>query len=67
MNWYKSDADTWKEIIETVAAEEHRAIQMIEKDTIQSMFLLEISKSDLPFEHPFLHLQAGSKFFLFVL
>lgn len=33
MNWYKSDADTWKEIIETVAAEEHRSTQMVEKDT----------------------------------
>ena len=39
----------WKEIIETVAAEEHRTAQMIEKDTIQSMFLLELSKSELPF------------------
>lgn len=48
MNWYKSDADTWKEIIETVAAEEHRSTQMVEKDTIQSMFLLELSKSELP-------------------
>ena len=48
MNWYKSDADTWKEIIETVAAEEHRTTQMVEKDTIQSMFLLELSKSELP-------------------
>lgn len=48
MNWYKSDADTWKEIIETVAAEEHRSTQMVEKDTIQSMFLLELSKSKLP-------------------
>ena len=49
MNWYRNYKEQWKEIIETVAAEEHRAIQMIEKDTIQSMFLLEISKSDLPF------------------
>ena len=48
MNWYKSDADTWKEIIETVAAEERRTTQMVEKDTIQSMFLLELSKSELP-------------------
>ena len=49
MNWYRNYKEQWKEIIETVAAEEHRAIQMIEKDTIQSMLLLEISKSDLPF------------------
>lgn len=49
MNWYKENKNEWKEIIETVAAEEHRSTQMIEKDTIQSMFLLELSKSDLPF------------------
>ncbi len=49
MSWYKSDMVAWKEIIETVAAEEHRTAQMIEKDTIQSMFLLELSKSELPF------------------
>ena len=49
MNWYKEDKNIWKEIIETVAAEERRTSQMIEKDTIQSMFLLEISKSKIPF------------------
>ena len=49
MNWYKEDGSTWREIIETVAAEEHRTTQMVEKDTIQSMFLLELSKSELPF------------------
>ena len=49
MSWYKNDMVAWKEIIETVAAEEHRTAQMIEKDTIQSMFLLELSKSELPF------------------
>lgn len=49
MNWYRNYKEQWEEIIETVAAEEHRTIQMIEKDTIQSMFLHEISKSELPF------------------
>ena len=49
MNWYKDNKDAWKEIIETVAAEEHRTTQMVEKDTIQSMFLLGLSKSELPF------------------
>ena len=49
MNWYRKYKDQWQEIIGTVAAEERRVIQMIEKDTIQSMFLLEISKSELPF------------------
>ena len=49
MNWYKDNKEAWKEIIETVAAEEHRTTQMVEKDTIQSMFLLGLSKSALPF------------------
>ena len=49
MNWYKDNKDAWKEIIETVAAERHRSTQMVEKDTIQSMFLQGLSKSELPF------------------
>ena len=49
MSWYKDNKDAWKEIIQTVAAEEHRTTQMVEKDTIQSMFLLGLSKSELPF------------------
>ena len=49
MNWYRDNKDVWKEIIETVAAEEHRTTQMVEKDTIQSMFLMGLSHSELPF------------------
>lgn len=49
MNWYREHRNEWKEIIETVAVEEHRTTQMVEKDTIQSMFLLELSRSELPF------------------
>lgn len=49
MSWYKDNYNEWKEIIETVAREIGRSEQMIEKDTIQSMFLLELSKSELPF------------------
>ena len=48
MSWYRHYKDDWKEIIETVAAEEHRTTQMVEKDTIQSMILLELSKNELP-------------------
>ena len=48
MNWYKDYRSQWKEIIETVAAEEHRTTQMVEKDTIQSMILSGISRSELP-------------------
>lgn len=49
MSWYKEYKDQWKEIIETVAAEERRTTQMVEKDTVQSMILLELSKSEVPF------------------
>lgn len=49
MNWYREYYDEWKEIIETVAREMRRTEQMVEKDTIQSMFLFELAKSELPF------------------
>ncbi len=49
MSWYKDYKREWKEIIETISREVNRTSQMIEKDTIQSMFLLELSKSELPF------------------
>ncbi|BAK47010.1 hypothetical protein CXIVA_10430 [Clostridium sp. SY8519] len=49
MSWYKDYRNEWKEIVETVAAEERRTVQMIEKDTLQSMILLKLSRSDLPF------------------
>lgn len=49
MNWYKEYYFEWKEIIETVSREISRSEQMVEKDTIQSMFLYELSKSELPF------------------
>ena len=49
MNWYREYQAEWKEIIETVARELGRSEQMVEKDTIQSMFLYELAKSQLPF------------------
>ncbi len=49
MSWFDGYKTEWKEIIETVAGEEHRSGQMVEKDTIQSMFLFKLSKQDLPF------------------
>ena len=49
MNWYKEHSNEWKEIIETVAREIGRTELMVEKDTVQSMFLLKLSKSSLPF------------------
>ncbi len=49
MSWYRENKDEWKQIIETVAAEEHRTTQMVEKDTIQSMFLLGLSRSGIQF------------------
>ena len=49
MSWYKEYKNQWKEIIETIASEEHRTTQMIEKDIIQSMILLGLSKSKISF------------------
>ena len=49
MNWYKEHFAEWKEIIETIAREQGRSEQMVEKDTIQSMFLYELAKSELSF------------------
>ncbi|WP_026522853.1 nucleotidyl transferase AbiEii/AbiGii toxin family protein [Butyrivibrio sp. VCB2001] len=49
MSWYKGYKQEWKEIIETVSREVNRTPQMIEKDTIQSMFLMGLSKTELPF------------------
>lgn len=49
MNWYGNQKERWIEIIKAVAAEEKRSLQMVEKDTIQSIFLLKLSYSELPF------------------
>ena len=49
MNWYKQNRNEWEEIIETVASEEHRSVEMVEKDTLQSLFLRELSRSAVPF------------------
>lgn len=49
MNWYREYYFEWKEIVETVAREYGISEVMVEKDTIQSMFLYELSKSELPF------------------
>jgi len=49
VSWYDEYKDQWREIIETVAAEERRTTQMVEKDTIQSMIILDLSKSEIPF------------------
>ena len=49
MNWYNNYKSEWKEIIETVASEIKRSNVIVEKDLIQSLFLYELSKEDLPF------------------
>ena len=49
MNWYSIYKNEWKEIIETVASEEKRSNTIVEKDLIQSLFLYELSKYNLPF------------------
>ena len=49
MNWYKSHYIELKELLETVSREIKKAEILVEKDTIQSMFLNELSKVNLPF------------------
>ena len=49
MNWYKNHYIEWKEVLETVSREIKKAAILVEKDTIQSMFLNELSKVNLPF------------------
>ena len=49
MNWYKNHYIEWKEVLETVSSEIKKAEILVEKDTIQSMFLNELSKVNLPF------------------
>lgn len=45
----KSNEQMWKEIIETISLEIKKNRMMVEKDVVQSMFLFELSKSDMPF------------------
>ena len=49
MNWYNDRKELWKNIIESVSNDLKRNPIMIEKDTIQSIFLFELSKYDFPF------------------
>lgn len=49
MKWCKDNIDLWKEVIETISYETKRSVFMIEKDTIQSIFLYELSKFSVPF------------------
>ena len=49
MKWCKDNIDLWKKVIETISYETKRSVFMIEKDTIQSIFLYELSKSSVPF------------------
>ena len=49
MSWYSSYKKEWKEVIETISNEIKRDNIMIEKDTIQSMILYELTKYDFPF------------------
>jgi len=49
MSWYNNYKNEWREIIETIASEQGHSNSMVEKDTIQSMFLKKLSESELPF------------------
>lgn len=45
MSWYSEYRNEWKEIIEAVARECKRAELMVEKDTVQSMFLQSLERT----------------------
>ena len=49
MSWYNNNKEEWKNIIMDIARYNNLARPIIEKDTIQTMFLYELSKEDLPF------------------
>ena len=49
MSWYSDKKELWKQIIETISNDLKRNPIIIEKDTIQSMFLFELSRYDFPF------------------
>ncbi len=49
MNWYNGKKELWKEVIDAISNDLKRNPIMIEKDTIQSIFLYELSKYEFPF------------------
>lgn len=49
MNWYDNYKDEWTDIIKTIARDENMLRTTVEKDAVQTLFLYEISKEDLPF------------------
>lgn len=49
MSWSNGNEMIWREMIETIAQEIKKSVIIVEKDTIQSIFLYELSKSNLPF------------------
>ena len=49
MSWYSEYRNEWKEIIEAVARECKRAELMVEKDTVQSMFIMNVQSLERTF------------------
>ena len=49
MNWFSDKKETWKTIIDSISNDLKRNPIIVEKDTIQSIFLYELSKYDFPF------------------
>ena len=49
MSWYENKKEDWINIFETISKEMNVNSEIVEKDTIQTMFLYELSKEDLPF------------------
>lgn len=49
MSWYKNYKSEWKKLIENIEEKTDADLLSIEKDIIQSMFLYELSKLNIPF------------------
>lgn len=49
VNWYQNQSEEWKNAIGMISEKSQRNELMVEKDVIQSMFLSELSKLELPF------------------
>ena len=49
MNWYKNYKNEWEKAIKLIGKNEKKDFLIIEKDIIQSFFLYETSKLDIPF------------------
>ncbi len=46
MSWYKDEKDLWTDLIDTVSTAKSISPLMVEKDTIQSLFLQKLTETN---------------------